>query len=598
MKVNSYLLSKASALFMLVAVASTQEGFSQETVTLNQQDYTVPTWTQLKRAVNQLKNSSAPFSIAANINGDPATNLGIAWFTNSNVADGVVQYIDKADATEADFVNSKTVTANGTKVSLHYLSSKNAEFIASSGLDPETVNDYVSHKAVLTGLKPATTYSYRVGKDGAWSEIGTFTTATQGDKPFEFLYITDTQANTEEMFNITQTTVHSAVKAFPNSSFILCNGDFVESSGSKNSEWEWEQWLSTMQDVWLNYPLVSVQGNHDTSKNNNFFYHFNTDTLFNTTQPDDTKTAMNGTVYSFVRNNALFLCINFEDVMKEGYPEALAAWMRQEVNNHKDVKWRIATFHKTMFTGSRSHQSDKDEVREREKMLSVFKELNIDLALQGHDHIYEVIGPVDEDKTLISDEVTHVEIVGNGNERENMTGKQGGIFNVARGTLYFLNNSAGKKKYEPRNKEDMDNAANDTQVENYWNLFSGKFGQTGDPMFSDINVSKDTISVATYYVNAAGNNKLFDKFYVVKNSSDPTNIKDAKAQKVNINLSADKSTVVVNGCHVDNLIIYNIDGRIIKKASVSNIDVSDLPKGVYVARVIDGNDQYSKKIRL
>lgn len=88
--------------------------------------------------------------------------------------------------------------------------------------------------------------------------------------------------------------------------------------------------------------------------------------------------------------------------MKEGYPEALPQLMRNEVEAHKDVKWRIATFHKTMFTGSKSHQSDKDEVRERAKMLPVFNELNIDLALQGHDHIYEVIGPVNnDDKTLI-----------------------------------------------------------------------------------------------------------------------------------------------------------------------------------------------------
>lgn len=38
-------------------------------------------------------------------------------------------------------------------------------------------------------------------------------------------------------------------------------------------------------------------------------------------------------------------------------------------------------------------------MRERAKMLPVFKELNIDLALQGHDHIYEAIGPVDENET-------------------------------------------------------------------------------------------------------------------------------------------------------------------------------------------------------
>ncbi|MGI6222948.1 MAG: fibronectin type III domain-containing protein [Prevotella sp.] len=590
-------LKRTWVLPVLFSVFTVQNMSAQQTVTLNQQDYTVPSWTQLQRALHQLKKADMPFNIVANVNGDPTNQIGIAWFTNAGVADGMVQYVEKADATEADFQNSQSVQANAVSADLRYLSKKNADFIAASGLDPETVYSYVSHKAVLTGLKPATTYCYRVGKEGAWSEIGSFTTATKGDVPFNFLYITDTQANTEEMFNITQTTVHSAVKLFPEASFVLCNGDFVESSGDKNSEWEWEQWMSTMQDVWLNYPLVSVQGNHDKSKNSNFFLHFNTDTTFNTLQADSVKTDMNGTVYSFVRNNALFLCINFEDVMKEGYPEALANWMRSEVEKHKDVKWRIATYHKTMFTGSKSHQSDQDEVREREKMLPVFEELNIDLALQGHDHIYEVIGPVDNiDKTLISDEVSHVEIVGPGNERENMTGKQGGVFNVAKGTLYFLNNSAGKKKYEPRSKEEMDEAASETQVNNYWGLFSGKFGQTGDPMFSDIKVTKDTIFVETYYVNAAGNQKLFDKFSIIKDPNQ-TAVKDVKAQKVSINVS-DNGSVNVEGCHVDELLVYDLGGRIIKKVATNRVDVTDLPQGIYVVRVIDGNDLYTKKVRI
>jgi hypothetical protein len=317
------------------------------------------------------------------------------------------------------------------------------------------------------------------------------------------------------MFNISQKTVHSAINAFPGSNFVLCNGDFVETPGASNSEWEWEQWFGTMQDVWLNYPLVPVQGNHDTSSNRNFFLHFNTDTTYNE-RKDVVKTNMNGTVYSFVYNNALIMAINYEDWSKDGYFESLTKWMREQVEAHKDVKWRIATYHKTMFTGSKSHQSDHDEALVREKMLPVFDELKIDLALQGHDHIYEVIGPVkNSEKTLLSDAVEHVEIVGNGNERENMTGKEGGIFNVNKGTLYFLNNSAGKKKYEPRTEQQMIDGYKDHLVNNYWGLFSGKFGQTGDPTFSQITVKTDNIGVQTYYVNAAGNNKLFDSFSVI-----------------------------------------------------------------------------------
>lgn len=77
-----------------------------------------------------------------------------------------------------------------------------------------------------------------------------------------------------------------------------------------------------------------------------------------------------------------------------------------------------------------------------------------------------------------------------------------------------------------------------------------------------------------------------------------SSVHDAKAEKVSIALDTDKGTVSVDGCHVDNLLLYNIDGRMVKQTVASRMDVSGLASGVYVVRVIDGNDQYTKKVRL
>ena len=59
------------------------------------------------------------------------------------------------------------------------------------------------------------------------------------------------------------------------------------------------------------------------------------------------------------------------------------------------------------------------------------------------------------------------------------------------------------------------------KVENYWGLFSGKFGQTGEPTFSDIKVTTDTIFVSTYTVNDAGTPSLYDSFKVIKQEKLP-----------------------------------------------------------------------------
>ncbi len=582
-----------AAAFLSAALLSAN---AQE-VTLNPADYTTPTWTQLKRVMAGLQSAKMPYSINMTYNGDPTTRMAFAWFTNPDVKSGKVQIVLKNGDEKPDFSNpTLELTATSAEVKdLNYVNSKNGV----EGIEANTKKSYTSHKALATGLKPATTYYFRVGNDEGWSEAGSFTTAATSyskEEGFSFVYITDTQAQNDEMFDVSQKTVHTAMDMVPDASFVLVNGDLVESSGSNNSEWENEQWFATMQDVWMKYPLVVAQGNHDTSSNSNFAWHFNTDNSFNATSP--VKTAMDGTVYSFVQGDALVMVINYEDWNKEGYFQALADWMREQVNAHKDLKWRIATFHKNMFTGSKSHQSDGDGRKVREYMLPVFDELDIDLALQGHDHIYEVIGPVDnKSMTLIDGEVEHVETVEPSGVRENMTGKQGGVFNVAEGTLYFLNNSAGRKKYEPRNEEEMIAAIGDHGVENYWGLFSGKFGQTGEPTFSDVNVTYDTITISTYTVDNAGKATLFDSFKVIKDGTVSGIDQVSAANGIRIYMDNGSRQVIVEGVDAEKVDIYSTSGALVKRAAgAARVDCSDLGNGVYIVKAMKGNDSYYGKV--
>lgn len=318
--------------------------WAQTSVSINYDDYSTPSAMQLRQVLAGLQSSATPYSIAMTVNGDPCTRMGFAWFTNPGVKDGEVQIVAKADATAADFNNpDMTFTAKVEQVNgLNYSIAKNYL----SGIESNTKVDYLSHKAIATGLAPATKYSYRVGSADGWSEIGSFTTAAADKKAdYSFIYITDTQAQNEEMFNVSQKTVHAACKAVPDAAFVLCNGDLVETSGNNNSEWEYEQWFSTMQDVWLNKPLVVTMGNHDITGNRNFAYHFNNDNSYN--EQADVPTDMNGTVFSFVRGDVLYMVISYENWNKPGYLDSLAKWMRAQVAAHNDVKWKVASFHKT-----------------------------------------------------------------------------------------------------------------------------------------------------------------------------------------------------------------------------------------------------------
>jgi hypothetical protein len=461
--------------------------------------------------------------------------MGVAWLTNANVTGGIVQVVEgKADRISI-FSKTKVIQTISTTIdTVNYVSTGNSneKLIEATGFTKGEKRSYTSNKALIDNLKPNTSYSYRVGKKGTWlkkgywSEIGTFTTAKNNKDTFEFIYITDTQANTDEMFDISKMTIETAFRQTPDAKFLLITGDHIDSGGALSSEWEWEQWFEKMQNVWFHLPIVRAQGNHDTSPFRNMFHHFNTDNSFNEQQTsDETRTAMGGTVYSFVYGDALFMIINYEDFRKgELYFAALEQWMQKQISNNPDVKWKIAALHKTMFTGSAGHQNGNDGRLIRERMAPVFQKLGIDLAIQGHDHVYEVIGVIAADGTnfihlpdAVSDQTIVTATPTDGRSVSvDVTGKRGGTYDVSDGTLYFLNNSAGKKKYYPRSKEQMEAAFPQHGVKDYFDLFN-KFGQTGEPTFSRVKVSTEAIEIDTYTVNDNGETALFDSFRVVKN---------------------------------------------------------------------------------
>ena len=531
---NLYLLSIVFALILF--------GTCQFSGDPEEQNYTVPSWTLYQRALTSgqtieeakafLISKDFPYNVNTTINGCPSVQMGVAWFTNANIAGGVVQVVEGKAERRSAFSRAREIAAVAVAVdTVNYVSlgtperNSNAGFIAATGFVAGEKRSYTSHKALITGLKPNTRYSYRVGKKGAWSDVGSFTTASAGNEAFEFIYVTDTQANTDEMFDISRNTVEKAIEQAPNARFLLITGDLIDSANMNSSEWEWEQWFEKMQHVWLHLPIVPVQGNHDRSPFNNMYHHFNTDVSFNAQQNDATSTtATDGTVYSFVYGDALMMVINFEDMGKgEPYFSALEAWLRQQIAAHADVKWRIVAYHKAMFTGHAGRLAGWEGVTLRKRFAHIFQELGIDLAIQGHDHLYQVIGVVVADGTSIRhlpeavSNQTHVTPTpANGTMfSTDVTGKQGGTFDVSNGMLYFMNNSAGRKKYFPSSKEQIEDGFQQHGIKDYFDLLN-KFGQTGEPTFSRVSVTTDAIDITTFTVSDTGATLLFDQFRIVK----------------------------------------------------------------------------------
>ncbi len=582
--------------------------------TLNETDWAVPSWTlfltarktatdapittnlmALSTVMNAMLSKEMPYCINVSFNGDPTTNMGFAWYTNSGITGGQVQIVAKENATLNDFATPLiTVDATTTNLSnVNYIVAANDPTFTAD-LPVNTKRSYVSNKKLATGLAPNTTYSYRIGKAGAWSSIRSFRTAKNSKDEFSFIYITDTQANSNDNFDCSANALTEAYANAVNPLFVLMTGDLAESQGSSNSEWEYEQFFERMQNVWSKIPVCATIGNHDASSSNNFYNHFNNNISYN--QTATVKSTMDGTVYSFVAGDALFMVVNHEDVSKTGYLASLGNWMTEQVNANLNVHWRIVCVHSGLFSGG-SHQTDASNLTLRNALLPYYKSLKIDLALHGHDHVYNAIGTVDNlTKTVVSGAIQKVgsaPVV----VQSNMNGKTGGTFDVTNGTFYFSNNSASRKKYAPTSQSSMNSDASITGVTNYWNLFTGRFGQTGEPTFSNIRVATDTIFISTYAINTNGNTYLFDQIKVTKELS--TGVNQGLKEQVRIVVDSDKNQIKVFGVEAHRIDLYNIKGQLVAIKKNSNyLSTNSLNNGVYLVRVYDHESVYNKKIRI
>jgi len=523
-------------------------------------DYTVPSHTMLKiaiqactkdsseankqalrQAIKNLVPKTEPYCMIANINGDPKTRMGFAWFTNDGVTDGEVQIVAVEDAKEADFESGNVITvpAGATQTKSLRYSGKATYIVNKSGIKASVRYKYISHKAVATDLTPGTAYSWRCGYEGHWSPIGHFRTEDAAQGEFSFIYMTDSHIMNDTYIKEARRCALAAVKTVPDARFCVFPGDFVEDGDANNSEWEWERWFEeALEPVIKTMPMAVTDGNHDDSPNINYTYHFNTDNWFNYNITN--KPQFEGIVYNFVYGDVLFLVFSMQDFWRESYDqvartwstyldEHVSKWFRQTVIENPDTKYRISLAHFNLFSGS-DHSTDEEPPLFRKCMLPTFKACEIDIALQGHDHTYEVIGPVNpDDCTPILSAISDVEDVAV-DRNKNMTGKKGGTFCTDDGTFYFIGATCGHKRYYPHSRERMeDDYAEDIEtifdnkhhnVKNYFDLFTGMFGQPEKPSFTKITVKSDCIEFNSYTADDdEGNVTLFNTMKVVRNKA-------------------------------------------------------------------------------
>ena len=486
------------------------------------EDYTVPSFIAwLLTDTATLVGKEEPYCMVATINGDPMTRMGFCWFTNEGIMDGVVQLVPKMNASPDDFTKSTellTISATATTtVPLHYAISTSG-ILKKTAMDKNTAFRYVSHKALAENLKAGTDYSWRVGYPGHWSRIGHFRTEDQKQGEFSFIYMTDSHIQDQEYIDAARLCAEAVARNEKSARFCVFPGDFVDTGTDNNSEWEWERWFEeAIRPVVMQMPIVPTDGNHDDSPLLNYTYHFNTDTTFNL--ETKVRPQFAGINYSFEYGNLHLIAFSEQDFWRGDYDyeagtseyleRVLGGWFRRQVSKYPKAAWRMGLVHKNLFSGS-DHQRDKETPLLRATLLPVMKECKIDVLLQGHDHTYEVIGPVDPvTKQPIRSAIKN-QLTVPMDSLSNLTGKKDGTYNVKNGTLYVIGATCGAKRYTPLTREEMDASKHIHRVENYFDLFTGMFGQPGAPSYTRVTVKKNNLLLESFKVLPDGTTELFN----------------------------------------------------------------------------------------
>lgn len=391
--------------------------------------------------------------------GNDTSSQGITWYADTETA-GEVQYAVKTGDTFPE--NYLTVPASSTAAN---------------------EKGFYSNQAVLTGLLPDKEYVYRVKNGDTISDIYSFTSGNN-DGSYEFAFVGDPQigaGSTDsdiEGWNETLKTISSKF----NADFLLSGGDQVNTASNET------QYTGYINELFTSLPSATTIGNHD-SGSAAYNQHFN---LPNESADKGQTTA--GSDYWFVYENTLFINLNSNDRSTAEHK----AFIEEAIAANPNVKWKTVVFHHSIFSTA-SHVDDGDIITRRNELPQVFKDLDIDVVLMGHDHVYT--------RTYMMD----------GTTPDTSKGVQSSVTNPT-GILYLTANSASGSKYYDIKTPNAE--------------YSAKMDQSYRRTVTDIKVTDTSYTMKTYY---ADDLSLLDEFTIYK--ADNTALLNKINELKNMNLS-------------------------------------------------------------
>lgn len=518
-----------------------------------------------KPEVAEVEANNAPNRIITTLNGDTQTQMGFNWYTTDKFDDAKVwvstsedlsdplifdpevaevtnQYAERTEDgyyiyadLEKDDEGDPVEGEDGEPIINGYYTDENVsgpEWTsgdAVGSLDLVDVTEY-SYKALATDLEPNTTYYYQVGSDsGEKSEIGTFNTSGEVGDEFTFVQYTDTQNAywNEHVFNEAAygaDTIKQALEV-ADADFVLHTGDVVETAEVED---EWVDIFSQSEESWLQQPLVVAPGNHDEYALNygdsqlteKFNEHINV--------PVTDEKVDGGSYYSLDYNGVHVVVANTNDNKEsEDNPEGKAigteqlAWIEEDIKQAREngAQWVVLTYHKPLYSKSYHSLQDEDVQKVREEFMQMIDELDVDLALQGHDHVIsrtKSLNFTPTEENFSNATIDQAEVVLGEDNVE--------YYKNPSGTVFVLPNTGGTKAYDDLYGKSLEHVhevrpdlswMTQEDLDYYNNLFAFGGQPQKDGVFANSHSNNRDSTVQNFAVYNVNGNELTVEIYQI-----------------------------------------------------------------------------------
>jgi 3',5'-cyclic AMP phosphodiesterase CpdA len=367
---------------------------------------------QAANAAEVYKPTVLPDRVILTWSGDPATTQAVTWRTSTDVAKGLAEIaVAEGGPMFTEAATSVAATSQNLTTDL---------------------NEARFHTVQFHNLKPSTKYAYRVGDGVNWSEWFHFTTASDRDEPFSFIYFGDAQNDIRSMWS---RVIREAYGDAPKARFMIHAGDLINRA---EADAEWGEWFGAGH--WLNamMPSVPVPGNHEQAKLDEGGHRLSHHWRPQFALPENGPPGLEETCYTLIYQGVLFVGLNSNEKIDEQIP-----WLDKVLSENK-CSWVVCAFHHPIFSTGK----DRDNKALREHWKPILDKHRVDLVLQGHDHTY---GRTGLETPLIAPE-TVANVPTGLNTRDSKTG-----------TVYVVSVS-GPKQYDLQRHEFMKRQGQDTQL--------------------------------------------------------------------------------------------------------------------------------------